>query len=413
MKEKFRTLAASAVLALLLILSAYFTGQDHKADVYPNQDTRVCLYGEAHGSKEYYDIELKLWQGYYREGCRSLFVELPYYSGEFLNLWMQEDSDAILDAFFEDIEGTLSGNAYYREFLLNLKETCPETVFYGTDVGHQYETTGNRYLTYLQAHNLADTETYRLAETCIEQGKKFAAENSEYGMSALRERYMIDNFIKAFERCGEQKVMGIYGSWHTDLYQPDRMAYALQKHYQSVAGVRLSSLALRKNPYEFGFCISGIVFLLMLMIPNMVWAKSAKPQGYEEAARENRILLGMERIGEVSVSAMLAVFTSLNPCIRKLPEGLMVDMRICFWLLAFVLMIFYEGYWVRYFRSRRTMADFYSSFLGFPVAGATLPVLAVLILSLYAGNVLLLGAAVVLGIGHIGIHLMHQREAAG
>lgn len=35
---------------------------------------------------------------------------------------------------------------------------------------------------------------------------------------------------------------------------------------------------------------------------------------------------------------------------------------------AFALMVMYEIWWVRYFRSERRLADFYSSFLGIPVA---------------------------------------------
>ena len=52
----------------------------------------------------------------------------------------------------------------------------------------------------------------------------------------------------------------------------------------------------------------------------------------------------------------------------------------------------------------------YSSFAGFPLAGATLPVIAVFLLGLYAGNLILTAAAVILGIGHIGIHYMHKKE---
>lgn len=37
---------------------------------------------------------------------------------------------------------------------------------------------------------------------------------------------------------------------------------------------------------------------------------------------------------------------------------------------TFALMVMYEIWWVRYFRSERRLADFYSSFLGIPVAGA-------------------------------------------
>jgi hypothetical protein len=44
------------------------------------------------------------------------------------------------------------------------------------------------------------------------------------------------------------------------------------------------------------------------------------------------------------------------------------------------------------------------------VAGATLPVLAFLLLAIYGKNIILGIAVVILGIGHIGIHLMHRRE---
>ena len=77
---------------------------------------------------------------------------------------------------------------------------------------------------------------------------------------------------------------------------------------------------------------------------------------------------------------------------------------------SFVLMVLYEVFWIRYFRSEKTMKDFYSSILGIPVAGATLPVLAFLLLAVYGKNVILGAAVIILGIGHIGIHLMHSRE---
>ena len=47
---------------------------------------------------------------------------------------------------------------------------------------------------------------------------------------------------------------------------------------------------------------------------------------------------------------------------------------------------------------------------GFPLAGASLPVFAVFLLGIYACNVFLTAAAVILGIGHIGIHLMHKKD---
>ena len=62
--------------------------------------------------------------------------------------------------------------------------------------------------------------------------------------------------------------------------------------------------------------------------------------------------------------------------------------------------------------SERTMRDFYRSLLFIPLAGATLPVIAFLLLAVYGKNPVLGAAAVILGVGHIGIHLQHRREIA-
>ena len=58
------------------------------------------------------------------------------------------------------------------------------------------------------------------------------------------------------------------------------------------------------------------------------------------------------------------------------------------------------------------MSDFYSSLFGIPVAGATLPVAAFILLALYGKNIALGIAVCILGIGHIGIHLAHRKETA-
>ena len=92
MKDKIKTIVA--ILIILIVTAAGFIldMNDKTADVYPDDNTLIRLYGEAHGAKMYYDIELDLWKDYYAEGCRDLFVELPYYSAEFLNVWMKEDN---------------------------------------------------------------------------------------------------------------------------------------------------------------------------------------------------------------------------------------------------------------------------------------------------------------------------------
>ena len=154
---------------------------------------------------------------------------------------------------------------------------------------------------------------------------------------------------------------------------------------------------------HFGFSYIGLAWLAMLIVPNLIWTKR-KPLGYDHyAARENRVLLAFERVGEVLVSAVALVFSDFD--LRPwTPWSL--------WLVAsFLRMALYEAYWVRYFRSERTMRDFYRAFAGVPVAGATLPVAAFFLLGVYGRNLPMLASSVILGVGHIGIHLAHAKEA--
>ena len=412
MKNHIKTLIFFLVLGMTVVTSLVLAAVDKTSDVYPKEDTKIRLYGESHGSKTYYDIELKLWKECYKQGDRALFIELPYYTAEYINLWMKEDSDEIMDQIFIDIKGTQSGNRYYYDFFREIKESCPETVFYGTDVGHQYNTTGARYLEYLTQNGLEGSENYRLAKECAEQGEDYYMHDTMHnGMSPIREAYMVANFKNAYARCGTDRIMGIYGSYHTDLGNPDLMAGQLRDYYGDIiSSVKISSVAFGKNePYRFGFSVTGLVFLMMLFIPNIYWARKAMPEGYEEASKkENKLLLTFERTGEVLATCSLLVFPAVNPHLRLLPEGLFFDWKIMLWIAAVVLMIFYECYWIKYFRSERTMKDQYSSFAGAPLAGATLPVMALLLLGLYSMNLVVICSAVILGIGHIGIHFVHS-----
>ena len=153
---------------------------------------------------------------------------------------------------------------------------------------------------------------------------------------------------------------------------------------------------------HFGFSYVGLIFLLMLFVPNSFWPKYP-PQDYDKyVARESKVLLLFERIGQVTVTTAAVIFTDFN----LKPWSLWY-----LWLIvAFLLMILYEIHWNRYFRSERTMLDFYRSILGIPLAGATLPVIAFFLLSIYGRNWVLGVAVVFLGIGHIGIHSIHKKE---
>lgn len=152
---------------------------------------------------------------------------------------------------------------------------------------------------------------------------------------------------------------------------------------------------------RFGFSYIGLIYLLMLFVPNILWTKR-KPENYERyAQRENRVLLAFERTGEVLVCICVLIFADCN---------IRMTCRIVWLVLSFALMLLYEMYWIRYFRSKRTMADFYGSFAGVPAAGATLPVGAFLLLGIYGRNVFLLISTVLLGIGHISIHIQHRNQ---
>ena len=156
---------------------------------------------------------------------------------------------------------------------------------------------------------------------------------------------------------------------------------------------------------SFGFSYIGLIWIIMLIVPNCLWTKN-KPADYDKyVVNENKFLLAMERAGEVIVTTAALIFSDFN------------FKGWNFWsvviILSFLCMVLYEIFWVRYFRSEKTMKDFYSSICGIPVAGAVLPVAAFFLLGIYGGNILMLIGTLVLGVGHIGIHLQHRKEVYG
>lgn len=174
----------------------------------------IYLYGEQHGVQKILDKEFELWQENYNiRGMRHLFVELPYYTGEFLNLWMQEGNDAILDAVYDDWDGTDAHSPDVKAFYQKIKSECPETVFHGTDVGHQRQATGKRFLQTLKEAGQTNLEQYRLTQEAIRQGEIYYGK----GGNVYRENTMTENFIREFDRLDGESVMGIYGGAHTGI----------------------------------------------------------------------------------------------------------------------------------------------------------------------------------------------------
>lgn len=111
--------------------------------------------------------------------------------------------------------------------------------------------------------------------------------------------------------------------------------------------------------FHFGFSYIGLIYLLMLFIPNIIWAKN-QPWDYEKyAEKEGRVLQIIERVGVV-LCTCAAVFSAVDIKFRSVWS---------IWLLI--------------------------SFL---------------LLGVYEKNIVLLVSAIILGIGHIGIHWGHFKE---
>ena len=216
---------------------------------------QIYLYGEAHGVERIMDRQLELWrEHYFRRHIRHLFLEYPYYTMQFLNIWMASDNDDILYQVYNDLIGTACAVSYWPVFFKTIKEEMPQTIFHGTDVGHQYDTIGQRFLQYLKASGLQDTPQYALTLESIAQGKTFY-ENPDF--DAYRETKMTENFVREFEMLAGQSVMGIYGTMHIAFGEIEEegtpavptMAKGLQARYGDAVQVAdLSYLALRTEP---------------------------------------------------------------------------------------------------------------------------------------------------------------------
>ena len=151
---------------------------------------------------------------------------------------------------------------------------------------------------------------------------------------------------------------------------------------------------------HFGFSYVGLIYLLLLWVPNLLWARHL-PAGYDPSG-ESKALLVFERAGQVLYTASVLLFNDYNP--RTLEPWTA-------WLFASAaLMLLYEVFWIRYFRGKRTMRDFYRSLWGIPAPGGTLPVLAFFLLGIYGRVIWLIGSSAILGVGHVGIHIQHIKH---
>jgi len=234
-KSSFIAFAAAFIMLLSLSACSHKPAQGDAIKSSTTPKGQIYLYGEQHGVKKILDKELELWyENYDNKNMRHLFIELPYYTAEFLNVWMQSESDDILNTIYDEWNGTMMHTPDVIEFYKNIKSRCPETIFHGTDVGHQYDTTGERFLDYLETNKLKDSDQYTLAREAIEQGKYYYKKSDD----VYRENKMAENFIREFDKLSGESVMGIYGGAHTDFDAMDNntqsvpcMANQLKKVY--------------------------------------------------------------------------------------------------------------------------------------------------------------------------------------
>ena len=210
MKKALSSLLALCILLLALAVPAAAAEQG---------TGKIYLYGETHANQSHLDQELAAWKDYYQnQGMRDLFIEVPSYSAAFLNLWMKAGDDAILTRLYEDWSGTAMDSQATWNFYQAIKAECPETVFHGFDVGHQYNTTGTRYLIGLMLTGQMGSADWDLAQKSIDQGKTYYKTSDQ----VYRENQMAANLREAFDALpAGTSVMVITGSAHSDIYQND------------------------------------------------------------------------------------------------------------------------------------------------------------------------------------------------
>lgn len=229
-----KKLTIVVALAFAFLLLAAACGENH--EVRENTEPKIYLYGEVHANKNIIEKEYELWHDYYHNhGMRHLFIESSYYTAELLNCWMKAEEDDIFEQVFNNQKGTASYNEHTYNFYHKIKQECPETVFHGTDIGHQYWTTGYDFLKKLREEGKEESKEYTIAEENITQGQKWY-ENIERDYD-FRENAMVENFRREFDALEGESIMGIYGAAHVVLGEKashgtvDNMATQLKSFY--------------------------------------------------------------------------------------------------------------------------------------------------------------------------------------
>lgn len=214
--------------------------------VVQNDEHRAYLYGESHGIQVIMQKEIELWEDYYKnQNFRHLFLEIGYCDAQMLNLWMQTGNDVFLDVILDNFRKTVNNGDERAEqnrwFYNEIKSRCPQTIFHGTDVQHQWQT-GEWYKNYLKSLGSENAEEYSLALESIKSCELYYVSKGETD-EIFRENYMVSNFKREFDALpATTKIMGIYGSQHTCFDtknftdEIDNMATQLREYYLTKEG---------------------------------------------------------------------------------------------------------------------------------------------------------------------------------
>lgn len=253
----------SVLIILFFVIHFIFADEKNASPKLTEYTGHIYLYGEQHGFKKILDKEFALWNTYYKKGLRNLFLELPYYTAEYLNIWLQENNNHILEGIYNDWKGTAFYNQDTFDFFIRIKQFCPATIFHGTDVGHQYHSTGKRFLHYLESKNLKNSPMYMRTQEIIKQGTVYYTENNPKKM-IYRENMMVANFIHELTKINNSDIMGIYGAAHTNLTGFDMtgsipcMANQLKSLYgNNIKSEDLSMLAKEIDPLRVDEITAG------------------------------------------------------------------------------------------------------------------------------------------------------------
>lgn len=217
----FMKIKHSYLIIILALLFASCQSYVNYSDVVAQNDDvhRIYLYGETHGIQLIMQKEIELWEDYYtNQNFRHLFMEIGYCDAQLLNLWMESGDEDFLNVISENIASTVNNGeerAKLNKWFYNeIKSRCPETIFHGTDIQHQWKT-AEWYQKYLENLNQQDSQEYKMAAKSIEACEQYYYDIDKTD-DKFREEYMIERFKQEFDELSSlTKIMGIYGAQHT------------------------------------------------------------------------------------------------------------------------------------------------------------------------------------------------------